>query len=171
MVNDLWYEDAVIYCLSVATFMDANGDGVGDFTGLMRRLDYLQGMGATTLWLMPFQPSPFKEDGYDIADYYGVDKRYGTLGEFVEFMQACKQRGLRVLIDLVVNHTSNEHPWFQEARRDPKSKYRGWYVWSKKKPRDAASGVAFPGVQKSTWTYDPVAEQYYFHRFYGFQPI
>ena len=170
MVNDLWYKDAVIYCLSVATFMDANGDGIGDFTGLMRRLDYLQGMGTTTLWLMPFQPSPFKDDGYDIADYYGVDKRYGTLGEFVEFMQACKQRGLRVLIDLVVNHTSDEHPWFQEARRDPKSKYRDWYVWSKKKPRDAASGVAFPGVQKSTWTYDPVAKQYYFHRFYGFQP-
>ena len=170
MVNDLWYKDAVIYCLSVATFMDANGDGVGDFTGLMRRLDYLQGMGATTLWLMPFQPSPFKDDGYDIADYYGVDKRYGTLGEFVEFMQASKQRGLRVLIDLVVNHTSNEHPWFQEARRDPKSKYRDWYVWSKRKPRDAASGVAFPGVQKSTWTYDPVAKQYYFHRFYSFQP-
>ena len=170
MVNDLWYKDAVIYCLSVATFMDANGDGIGDFTGLMRRLDYLQGMGTTTLWLMPFQPSPFKDDGYDIADYYGVDKRYGTLGEFVEFMQACKQRGLRVLIDLVVNHTSNEHPWFQEARRDPKSKYRDWYVWSKKKPRDAASGVVFPGVQKSTWTYDPVAKQYYFHRFYSFQP-
>jgi maltose alpha-D-glucosyltransferase/alpha-amylase len=127
MINDLWYKDAVIYCLSVATFMDANGDGVGDFTGLMRRLDYLQGMGVTTLWLMPFQPSPFRDDGYDIADYYGVDSRYGTLGEFVEFMQACKQRGLRVLIDLVVNHTSNEHPWFQEARRDPKSKYRDWY--------------------------------------------
>ena len=170
MVNDLWYKDAVIYCLSVATFMDANGDGVGDFTGLMRRLDYLQGMGATTLWLMPFQPSPFKDDGYDIADYYGVDKRYGTLGEFVEFMQACKQRGLRVLIDLVVNHTSNEHRWFQEARRDPKSKYRDWYVWSKRKPRDAASGIVFPGVQKSTWTYDPVAKEYYFHRFYNFQP-
>ncbi len=170
MVNDLWYKDAVIYCLSVATFMDANGDGVGDFTGLMRRLDYLQGMGATAIWLMPFQPSPFKDDGYDIADYYGVDKRYGTLGEFVEFMQACKQRGLRVLIDLVVNHTSNEHPWFQEARRDPKSKYRDWYVWSKRKPRDAASGISFPGVQKSTWTYDPVAKEYYFHRFYSFQP-
>jgi len=170
MINDLWYKDAVIYCLSVATFMDANGDGVGDFTGLMRRLDYLQGMGITTLWLMPFQPSPFRDDGYDIADYYGVDSRYGTLGEFVEFMQACKQRGLRVLIDLVVNHTSDEHPWFQEARRDPKSKYRDWYVWSKRKPRDAAAGITFPGVQKSTWTYDPVAKEYYFHRFYSFQP-
>jgi maltose alpha-D-glucosyltransferase/alpha-amylase len=170
MINDLWYKDAVIYCLSVATFMDANGDGVGDFTGLMRRLDYLQGMGVTALWLMPFQPSPFRDDGYDIADYYGVDSRYGTLGEFVEFMQACKQRGLRVLIDLVINHTSNEHPWFQEARRDPKSKYRDWYVWSKRKPRDAAAGITFPGVQKSTWTYDPVAKEYYFHRFYSFQP-
>ncbi len=170
MVNDLWYKDAVIYSLSVATFMDANGDGIGDFTGLMRRLDYLQGMGVTALWLMPFQPSPFKDDGYDIADYYGVDSRYGTLGEFVEFMQACKQRGLRVLMDLVVNHTSNEHPWFQEARRDPKSKYRDWYVWSKRKPRDAAAGITFPGVQKSTWNYDAVAKEYYFHRFYSFQP-
>jgi maltose alpha-D-glucosyltransferase / alpha-amylase len=170
MINDLWYKDAVIYSLSVGTFMDANGDGVGDFTGLMRRLDYLQGMGVTTLWLMPFQPSPFRDDGYDIADYYGVDIRYGTLGEFVEFMQACKQRGLRVLIDLVVNHTSNEHPWFQEARRDPKSKYRDWYVWSKRKPRDAAAGITFPGVQKSTWNYDSVAKAYYFHRFYNFQP-
>jgi maltose alpha-D-glucosyltransferase / alpha-amylase len=170
MINDLWYKDAVIYCLSVATFMDANGDGVGDFTGLMRRLDYLQGMGVTALWLMPFQPSPFRDDGYDIADYYGVDSRYGTLGEFVEFMQACKHRGLRVLIDLVVNHTSNEHPWFQEARRDPKSKYRDWYVWSKRKPRDAAAGITFPGVQKSTWNYDSVAKEYYFHRFYSFQP-
>jgi maltose alpha-D-glucosyltransferase / alpha-amylase len=170
MINDLWYKNAVIYSLSVATYMDANGDGVGDFEGLMRRLDYLQGMGVTAIWLMPFQPSPCRDDGYDIADYYGVDPRYGTLGDFVEFAKGCKQRGLRVLIDLVVNHTSNEHPWFQEARRDPKSKYRDWYVWSKKKPTNAASGVVFPGVQKSTWDYDTVAKAYYFHRFYDFQP-
>jgi maltose alpha-D-glucosyltransferase/alpha-amylase len=170
MINDLWYKNAVIYCLSVATYMDANGDGIGDFEGLMRRLDYLQGMGITALWLMPFQPSPCKDDGYDISDYYGVDPRYGTLGDFVEFTQGCKQRGMRVLIDLVVNHTSNEHPWFKEARSDPKSKYRDWYVWSKKKPKGADSGVVFPGVQKSTWDYDKAARQYYFHRFYDFQP-
>jgi maltose alpha-D-glucosyltransferase/alpha-amylase len=170
MINDLWYKNAVIYCLSVATYMDANGDGIGDFEGLMRRLDYLQGMGVTALWLMPFQPSPCKDDGYDISDYYGVDPRYGTLGDFVEFTQGCKQRGMRVLIDLVVNHTSNEHPWFKEARSDPKSRYRDWYLWSKKKPKGADSGVVFPGVQKSTWDYDKVARQYYFHRFYDFQP-
>jgi maltose alpha-D-glucosyltransferase/alpha-amylase len=170
MINDLWYKNAVIYCLSVATYMDANGDGMGDFEGLMRRLDYLQGMGVTAIWLMPFQPSPCRDDGYDIADYYGVDPRYGTLGDFVELTQGCKQRGLRLLIDLVVNHTSNEHPWFQEVRRDPHSKYRDWYVWSKKKPKNANSGVVFPGVQKSTWDYDPVAKAYYFHRFYDFQP-
>lgn len=170
MINDLWYKNAVIYCLSVATFMDANGDGVGDFQGLIRRLDYLHGMGVTAVWLMPFQPSPFRDDGYDVADYYGVDPRYGTLGDFVEFTNGCKQRGMRVLIDLVVNHTSNEHPWFQEARRDPKSKYRDWYVWSTRKPKNAESGIVFPGVQKSTWDYDKVAKAYYFHRFYDFQP-
>ena len=170
MINDLWYKNAVIYCLSVATYMDANGDGIGDFEGLMRRLDYLQGMGVTAIWLMPFQPSPCRDDGYDIADYYGVDPRYGTLGDFVEFAEGCKQRGMRLLIDLVVNHTSNEHPWFQESRRDPRSKYRDWYVWSKKKPKNANSGVVFPGVQKSTWDYDAVAKAYYFHRFYDFQP-
>jgi maltose alpha-D-glucosyltransferase/alpha-amylase len=170
MINDLWYKNAVIYCLSVSTYMDANGDGIGDFQGLMRRLDYLAGMGVTAIWLMPFQPSPRKDDGYDVADYYGVDPSYGTLGDFVEFTHGCKQRGIRVLIDLVVNHTSNQHPWFQEARKDPQSKYRDWYVWSKKKPRNAKSGVVFPGVQKSTWDYDKEAKAYYFHRFYDFQP-
>jgi maltose alpha-D-glucosyltransferase / alpha-amylase len=170
MINDLWYKNAIIYCLSVATYMDANGDGSGDFKGLMQRLDYLQGMGVTAIWLMPFQPSPHKDDGYDVADYYGVDPRYGTLGDFVEFAHGCKQRGMRVLIDLVVNHTSDQHPWFQTARRDPQSKYRDWYIWSKKKPKNATSGIVFPGVQKSTWDYDDVARAYYFHRFYKFQP-
>jgi maltose alpha-D-glucosyltransferase/alpha-amylase len=170
MINDLWYKNAIVYCLSVATYMDANGDGIGDFQGLMRRLDYLQGMGVTALWLMPFQTSPYRDDGYDIADYYSVDPRYGTLGDFVEFARGCKQRGMRVLIDLVVNHTSSEHPWFKEACSNPQSKYRDWYVWSKTKPRDAASGVVFPGVQKSTWTYDRNARAWYFHRFYDFQP-
>jgi len=170
MINDLWYKNAVIYCVSVATYLDTNGDGIGDFQGLMRRLDYLQGLGVTAIWLMPFQPSPGRDDGYDVADYYGVDPRYGTLGDFVEFTNGCKQRGLRVLIDLVVNHTSDQHPWFQSARRDPKSKYRDWYIWSKKKPKNAEKGIVFPGVQRSTWDKDPVAHEYYFHRFYEFQP-
>jgi maltose alpha-D-glucosyltransferase/alpha-amylase len=170
MINDLWYKNAIVYCLSVGTFMDANGDGIGDFAGLMRRLDYLQGLGVTAIWLMPFQTSPQRDNGYDIADYYSVDPRYGTLGDFVEFTHAANQRGIRVLIDLVVNHTSNEHPWFQEARRDPNSKYRNWYVWSRRKPANADEGMVFPGVQKSTWSYDREAKLWYFHRFYEFQP-
>jgi len=170
MINDLWYKNAVIYCLSVSSYMDANGDGVGDFQGLMRRLDYLYGLGVTAIWLMPFHSSPGRDDGYDVSDYYNVDSRYGTLGDFVEFAHAAKQRGIRVIIDLVVNHTSNQHPWFKEARQDPASKYRDWYVWSKKKPRNSNKGMVFPGVQKSTWSYDPAAREWYFHRFYDFQP-
>jgi len=170
MINDLWYKNAVIYCLSVASYMDVNGDGVGDFQGLTRRLDYLHGLGVTAIWLMPFQSSPCCDDGYDVSDYYNVDSRYGTLGDFVEFAHAAKQRGIRVIIDLVVNHTSNQHPWFKEARQDPKSKYRDWYIWSKKKPRNSDKGMVFPGVQKSTWSYDPTARAWYFHRFYDFQP-
>jgi maltose alpha-D-glucosyltransferase/alpha-amylase len=170
MINDLWYKNAIIYCLSVGTYMDANGDGIGDFQGLMRRLDYLHGLGITAIWLMPFQTSPNRDDGYDVADYYNVDQRYGTLGDFVEFTHGAKQRGIRVIIDLVVNHTSNVHPWFKEARKNPQSKYRDWYVWSKKKPPNANEGMVFPGVQKSTWTYDKIAREYYFHRFYDFQP-
>ncbi len=170
MINDLWYKNAIIYCVSVNTYMDANGDGIGDFRGLMNRLDYLQGLGVTAIWLMPFQVSPMRDDGYDVADYYSVDPRYGTLGDFVEFAHGCKQRGIRVLIDLVVNHTSDKHAWFQEARSDPKSKYRDWYVWSKKKPPHANAGMVFPGVQKSTWNYDKLARAWYFHRFYDFEP-
>jgi maltose alpha-D-glucosyltransferase/alpha-amylase len=170
MINDLWYKNAVIYCLSINTYMDANGDGIGDFQGLVRRLDYLHGLGVTAIWLMPFQVSPLRDDGYDIADYYNVDPRYGTLGDFVEFTHAARQRGMRVLIDLVVNHTSNEHNWYKEARKDPDSKYRDWYIWSKKKPPRADHGMVFPGVQKSTWSYDAVAKAWFFHRFYDFQP-
>ena len=169
-INDLWYKNAVIYCLSVGTFMDANGDGIGDFEGLMRRLDYLHGLGITAIWLMPFQSSPGRDDGYDISDYYGVNPAHGTLGDFVEFTHGAKQRGIRVIIDLVVNHTSDQHRWFQEARRDPRSRYRDWYVWSEKKPAGANTGMVFPGVQKSTWTYDKEARAWYFHRFYDFQP-
>jgi len=170
MISDLWYKNAIIYCLSVGTYMDANGDGIGDFSGLARRLDYLHGLGITAIWLMPFQTSPHRDDGYDVSDYYSVDPRYGTLGDFVDFTHGAKQRGIRVLIDLVVNHTSDQHSWFKEARRDPDSKYRDWYVWSKKKPKHANTGMVFPGVQKTTWTYDDQARAYYFHRFYDFQP-
>ena len=170
IIDDVWYKNAVIYCVSVATFMDANGDGIGDFKGLMRRLDYLNGLGITAIWLMPFQVSPNRDDGYDVSDYYGVDPGYGTLGDFVDFTHEAKQRGIRVIIDLVVNHTSNQHPWFKEARRDPNSKYRDWYIWSKKKPPRANQGMVFPGVQKSTWSHDPEAKGWYFHRFYDFQP-
>jgi len=170
MINDLWYKNAVIYCLSVGTYMDSNGDGVGDFKGLMRRLDYLHGLGVTAIWLMPFQVSPHRDDGYDVSDYYGVDPRYGTIGDFVEFTHGAKQRGIRVLIDLVVNHTSDEHPWFKQACKDPASKYRDWYIWSKKKPPRADHGMVFPGVEKSTWSYDQEAKAWYFHRFYDFQP-
>ena len=170
MINDLWYKNAVIYCLSVGTFMDADGDGIGDFAGLERRLDYLQGLGVTAVWLMPFQPSPKRDGGYDIADYYGVDPDYGSLGDFVAFTHAAKQRGLRVLIDLVVNHTSDQHRWFKSARADPDSPYRDWYVWSKERPANAAEGMVFPGVQKTTWSWDEAAGAYYFHRFFDFQP-
>jgi maltose alpha-D-glucosyltransferase/alpha-amylase len=170
VINDLWYKNAIIYCLSVGSYMDANGDGIGDFCGLMQRLDYLHGLGVTAIWLMPFQPTPLRDDGYDITDYYGVDPRYGTLGDFVEFTHGCKQRGIRVIIDLVVNHTSDQHPWFQAARRDPQCRYRDWYVWSNRKPPNADTGMVFPGVQKSTWNRDEVAKAWYFHRFYDFQP-
>jgi maltose alpha-D-glucosyltransferase / alpha-amylase len=170
MIDDLWYKNSVFYCLSVGTYMDANGDGIGDFKGLLRRLDYLQGLGITAIWLMPFQPSPGKDDGYDIADYYGVDPRYGSLGDFVEFTHGCHQRGMRVIIDLVVNHTSDAHPWFRDARSSPDSPYRDWYVWADKKPANAGKGMVFPGVQKSTWTRDKEAGAWFFHRFYDFQP-
>ncbi|WP_430242812.1 alpha-amylase family protein [Neorhizobium sp. DAR64861/K0K2] len=170
MINDLWYKNAVFYCLNVETFMDSNGDGVGDFQGVQRRLDYLAGLGVTAIWLMPFQASPGRDDGYDVSDYYNVDPRYGTLGDFVEFTHSAKQRGIRVLIDLVVNHTSDEHPWFKEACADKNSRYRDWYVWSKTKPANADEGMVFPGIQKTTWTRDKASGEYYFHRFYEFQP-
>jgi maltose alpha-D-glucosyltransferase/alpha-amylase len=170
MIDDLWYKNGVIYCLSVGAYMDANGDGVGDFKGLLRRLDYLNGLGITAIWIMPFQPSPGKDDGYDISDYYGVDPRYGTLGDFVEFTHGCKQRGIRVIIDLVVNHTSDQHAWFKDARSSKDSVYRDWYIWSDSRPANANTGMVFPGVQKSTWTRDKEAGAWYFHRFYDFQP-
>lgn len=170
MIEDLWYKNAVIYSLDVDSFMDANGDGIGDFEGLTNRLDYLAALGIDAIWLAPFQPSPNLDNGYDISDYYGVDPRFGSSGDFVAFMHQAKRRGLKVIIDLVVNHTSNQHRWFKEARRDPGSKYRDWYVWSKKRPPHWNKGMVFHGVQESTWTYDEEAKAYYYHRFYDFQP-
>jgi maltose alpha-D-glucosyltransferase / alpha-amylase len=170
MIDDLWYKNAIIYCLDVEKYVDANGDGIGDFAGLTRRLDYLAGLGVTCVWLQPFYPSPNKDNGYDVSEYYGVHPKHGTLGEFVDFMNHAHQLGLRVIADLVVNHTSNRHPWFQSARKDPNSPYRNWYVWSKSRPKDWNKGMVFPGVQKATWTRDPAAGEYYFHRFYEFQP-
>lgn len=169
-IDDLWYKHAVIYCLDVEKYLDANGDGVGDFDGLAERLDYLVGLGVTCLWLQPFYPSPNKDNGYDVSDYYGVHPKHGTLGKFVQFMNYAQQLGLRVIVDLVVNHASSSHPWFQDARRSPDSPYRDWFVWSKQRPKDHDTGMVFPGVQETTWTRDEQAKAYYFHRFYEFQP-
>ncbi|CCH52306.1 maltose alpha-D-glucosyltransferase [Fibrisoma limi BUZ 3] len=170
MIEDLWYKNAIIYSLDLETFMDGNGDGIGDFEGLCRRLDYLHALGVDTVWLAPFQPTPNKDNGYDIRDYYGVDPQHGSSGDFVEFMHQANKRGIKVIIDLVVNHTSDQHPWFQDARSSEDAMHHDWYVWSKKKPSDWDEGMVFPGVQKATWTYDKKAKAYYFHRFYDFQP-
>ncbi len=170
MVEDLWYKNAVIYSLDVDTFLDANGDGIGDLEGLTRQLDYLHSLGVDALWLAPFQPSPNKDNGYDVSDYYGVDPRFGSSGDFVELINQAHKRGMRVIIDLVVNHTSNQHRWFQEARKSQDSPYHNWYVWSKDRPANWNEGMVFPGVQKATWTYDKQAKKYFFHRFFDFQP-
>jgi maltose alpha-D-glucosyltransferase/alpha-amylase len=170
MIEDLWYKNTIIYSLDVETFMDANGDGIGDFEGLMRRLDYLDSIGVETIWLAPFYASPNRDNGYDVSDYYAVDPRHGSNGDFVEFMHQANERGIKVILDLVVNHTSNEHLWFQEARRDPGSQHHDWYVWSKKKPPGWNKGMVFPGVQDATWSCDRKAKAWYYHRFYDFQP-
>ena len=170
MIEDLWYKNAVIYSLDLETFKDGNGDGIGDFDGLSEKLHYLQALGVDTIWLAPFQPSPNRDNGYDICDYYGVDSRHGSGGDFVAFMHLAKKLGIKVIIDLVVNHTSDKHPWFVEARSSKDSHYRNWYIWSDKKPSDWNEGMVFPGVQKSTWTFDQQSRSYYFHRFYLHQP-
>jgi maltose alpha-D-glucosyltransferase / alpha-amylase len=169
-MKDFWYKNAIIYSLDVETFMDSNGDGVGDFIGLTKRLNYLSGLGVTCLWLLPFYPSPNRDNGYDVMDYYNVDPRLGTLGDFVEFMHQAREHGIRVIIDLVVNHTSDQHPWFQSARADKNSKYRDYYVWSNNPPKDSKDKIVFPGVQEGIWEYDEQAGAYYLHRFYKEQP-
>ncbi|HUQ62704.1 MAG TPA: alpha-amylase family protein [Acidimicrobiales bacterium] len=169
-MHERWYKQAVIYCLDVDTFQDSNGDGVGDLRGLTSRLDYLARLGITCLWLNPVHPTPNRDDGYDVSNFYGIDERLGTSGDFVEFIHQASNRGLRVIIDLVINHTSDQHPWFRSARSSEKSPYRDWYVWSKEKPADLKQGIVFPGVQKTTWSWDDEAQAWYYHRFYDFQP-
>jgi maltose alpha-D-glucosyltransferase/alpha-amylase len=167
--SDLWWKNAVIYCADVATWLDSDDDGTGDLAGLTRRLDYLWGLGVNTLWLMPFYPSPLGDDGYDITDYYAVDSRFGTLGDFVEMIRTADNLGIRVLVDLVMSHTSDQHPWFQRSRHARDSRYRDYYRWSDTRQREP-SEVAFPGEQTSTWTYDDAAGQWYMHRYYDFMP-
>ncbi|TYC05660.1 trehalose synthase [Micromonospora sp. WP24] len=169
-MGDRWYSEAVVYCLDIDTYADSDGDGVGDIPGLIGRLDYLARLGVTCLWLHPIHPSPNRDDGYDVTDFYTVDPRFGTLGDFAELLHQARNRGIRVIIDLVVNHTSDEHPWFQSARSSPDSPYRDWYVWSEQEPPDRKQGMVFPGEQKETWSYDRTAKAWYYHRFYRFQP-
>jgi maltose alpha-D-glucosyltransferase/alpha-amylase len=169
-VSERWYTEAVIYCLDIETYADSNGDGVGDVQGLIGRLDYLARLGVTCLWLHPIHPSPGRDDGYDVTDFYAIDPRLGSLGDFAELLHQASNRGIRVIIDLVVNHTSDEHPWFQSARSSPDSPFRNWYVWAEEEPPDRKQGMVFPGEQETTWSYDKTAKAWYYHRFYPFQP-
>ncbi|MFG3144174.1 alpha-amylase family protein [Streptomyces sp. NPDC048243] len=168
--SDLWWKNAVVYCLDVETYQDGNGDGIGDFAGLTQRIDHLVRLGVTCLWLMPFYPTRERDDGYDITDFYGVDPRLGTLGDFTEFVRTAKDRGIRVIADLVVNHTSEDHPWFKDARSSRDSAHRDWYVWQDEPPEDGPQGVVFPDAEDSLWEYDEGSGQYYLHRFYKQQP-
>jgi maltose alpha-D-glucosyltransferase / alpha-amylase len=170
IVSERWYDEAVVYCVDVDSFADSNGDGVGDLRGLIGRLDYVSRLGASCLWLNPIHPTPGRDDGYDVADYYAVDERLGSLGDFAELVHEAGNRGIRVIIDLVVNHTSDQHPWFQSACSSVDSPYRDWYVWSQTEPSDRYDGIVFPGEQVETWTYQRRAHAWYYHRFYDFQP-
>ncbi|MGH8825919.1 MAG: alpha-amylase family protein [Jiangellaceae bacterium] len=168
--SDLWWKTAVVYCLDIETFLDWNGDGVGDMQGLSHRVDYLADLGVTCLWLMPFYPTPDRDDGYDITDFYGVDPRLGSHGDLVELIRTARDRGMRVIADLVVNHTSNRHPWFRAARSSKNSPYRDFYVWRSDPPPDTSDQTVFPGQEKGIWEYDERAGEYYLHRFYKHQP-
>ena len=168
--DNLWYKDAVIYQLHVRTFCDSNGDGIGDFVGMTQRLDYLQELGTNTIWLLPFYPSPLRDDGYDIADYTAVHPSYGTLDDFRAFLNAAHNRGLRVIIEMVMNHTSDQHPWFQEARSSRDNLKRDWYVWSDTDTKYKGVRIIFIDTELSNWTWDPVSKSYYWHRFFSHQP-
>ncbi|MFI6796026.1 alpha-amylase family protein [Streptosporangium canum] len=167
---DLWWKNAVVYCLDVETYKDGNGDGIGDFRGLTQQIDHLDRLGVTCIWLMPFFPTPNRDDGYDITDFYSVDPRLGTLGDFVEFMRTARDRGIRVIADLVVNHTSDEHPWFKEARSSRDSAKRDWYIWQDDPDPVDPKDLVFPDKEDSIWELDEKTGQYYLHSFYRFQP-
>jgi maltose alpha-D-glucosyltransferase / alpha-amylase len=170
-IDPLWYKSAIIYEVPVRAFFDSNADGIGDFRGLTQKLDYIQDLGVTALWLLPFYPSPLKDDGYDIADYYSINPIYGTLADFKAFMREAKRRGLRVITELVVNHTSDQHPWFQRSRRAPAgSRERDFYVWNDKPDKYKETRIIFKDFEPSNWTWDPVARAYFWHRFYNHQP-
>ncbi len=165
-----WYKNAIFYSLDVETYYDSNGDGIGDFQGLIQKLDNIAAIGAQCIWLLPFYPSPNRDNGYDVMDYYNIDPRLGTLGDFAQFISKAEQLGLRVIIDLVVNHSSIDHPWFQEARADRKSPYRDYYVWADEPIQYPNEDLMFQGEEDTLWTFDEVAQQYYLHRFYKSQP-
>jgi maltose alpha-D-glucosyltransferase/alpha-amylase len=166
----LWYKDTVIYQLHVRTFYDSNADGIGDFVGLTQKLDYLQDLGVTAIWLLPFYPSPLRDDGYDIADYTSVNSSYGSLEDFKAFLTAAHNRGIRVIIEMVMNHTSDQHPWFQEARSSRESPKRNWYVWSDTDTRYQGVRIIFLDTEMSNWAWDPISKSYYWHRFFSHQP-
>jgi trehalose synthase len=167
---DVWWKNAVVYCLDVETFLDWNGDGCGDLMGLAERIDYLAGLGVSCLWLMPIYPSRQRDDGYDITDFYGVDPRLGTHGDFVDVVREAHDRGLRVIADLVPNHTSDQHPWFRAARTGRDNPFHDFYVWADEKPPEKPGDVVFPDRENSNWAYDEQARQWYLHRFYSHQP-
>ena len=166
----LWYKDAIFYELYLRAFADGNGDGIGDFKGLANKLDYLQELGVTCIWLLPMYPSPLRDDGYDISDFYQVHPDLGTLDDFKQLVALAHERGLRVIVDLVLNHTSDQHPWFQSARRSKDSPYREFYVWSDSDDKYAEARIIFVDVEDSNWSYDEMAGQYYWHRFFHHQP-
>ena len=169
--DPLWYKDAIIYELHVRAFADSNGDGIGDFPGLLSRLDYLQDLGVTCIWLLPFFPSPLRDDGYDIANYVDVNPSYGTLSDFKAFLDAAHQRNMQVMIELVINHTSDQHPWFKAARlAPPGSAAREMYVWSSTNQLFEDARIIFTDSEKSNWTWDETAKAYYWHRFFSHQP-
>ena len=168
--DGLWYKDAVVYQVHVRAFYDSSGDGNGDFRGLAQKLDYLQELGVTAIWLMPFFPSPLRDDGYDIADYRSVNPSYGTLDDFKVFLEAAHQRGIRVIIEMVLNHTSDQHPWFQESRSSRTNPRRDWYVWSDTDTKYKGTRLIFVDTELSNWAWDPVSKQYYWHRFFSHQP-
>jgi maltose alpha-D-glucosyltransferase / alpha-amylase len=167
----LWYKDAIIYELHVRAFFDSSGDGMGDFCGLTEKLDYLSDLGITAIWLLPFYPSPWRDDGYDIADYEEVHAAYGSMRDFKEFLREAHRRDIKVITELVINHTSDQHPWFQRARNAPKgSAARNFYVWSDDPTLYSDARIIFKDFETSNWTWDPVAQQYFWHRFYSHQP-